>query len=80
MKRVKSKGDNKRDSSLPENRTVSDRDELLDRPEAAAFLRVNKRTLDRWELLRKGPPRIRMGGLVRYRKSRILQWLEGQEK
>lgn len=58
---------------------ITDHD-LLNRQEAAAFIGVADRTLDRWELLRQGPPRLKLGGLVRYRKSSIVRWLESREK
>ena len=40
-------------------------DELVDRDVAAHLLEVSPRTLDRWHLLREGPPRIRYGRMVR---------------
>jgi predicted DNA-binding transcriptional regulator AlpA len=54
--------------------------ELVDRQEAATLLGVSPRTLDRWHLLRIGPPRITLGGhKVRYRLSSLDAWLKGQE-
>jgi hypothetical protein len=54
-------------------------DELVDRDAAARFLEVSPRTLDRWHLLREGPPRIRYGRIVRYRLSAIMDWLNAHE-
>ena len=54
-------------------------DELVDRDAAARFLEVSPRTLDRWHLLREGPPRIRYGRMVRYRLSAIMDWLNAHE-
>lgn len=53
--------------------------DLLDRHEAARLLGISPRTLDRWHLLRVGPPRIRYGRTVRYRGSAIEQWLQDHE-
>lgn len=53
--------------------------DLLNRQEAAAFIGVSDRMLDRWELLRQGPPRLKLGGVIRYRRSSILRWLESRE-
>ena len=54
--------------------------ELVDRQEAANLLGVSPRTLDRWHLLRVGPPRIALGGhKVRYRVGALRAWLESQE-
>lgn len=53
--------------------------DLLDRHEVARLLRVNPRTLDRWHLLRIGPPRISLAGhKVRYRRSALNTWLSDQ--
>lgn len=49
--------------------------DLVDREQAARLLGVSARTLDRWHLLREGPPRVRIGRLVRYRISSIQTWI-----
>jgi len=54
--------------------------ELVDRSAAARLLGVSARTLDRWHLLRVGPPRILIGRQVRYRVSAIETWLLAQEE
>lgn len=48
---------------------------LVDRAVAADLIGVSPRTLDRWHLLREGPPRILVGRQVRYRMSAIEEWL-----
>ena len=53
--------------------------DLVDRNCAAELLHVSPRTLDRWHLLRTGPPRAKIGGLVRYRLSAISNWLDSCE-
>ena len=55
-------------------------DDLLDREAAARILGVSPRTLDRWHLLRIGPPRLTIGGrTVRYRLSSLDSWIASQE-
>ncbi len=55
------------------------RRDLLDRGGAAEVLDVSPRTLDRWHVLRIGPPRIKIGGRVRYRLTAIQEWLRSCE-
>ena len=47
--------------------------------ELAAELKLNKRTLDRWDVLGIGPPRTRVGRTVLYRRSSVQKWLAAQE-
>jgi DNA-binding transcriptional MerR regulator len=54
--------------------------EFLTREELAVELRVNKRTLDRWEALGIGPPRTLVGRQILYRRSSLLKWLAAQER
>ena len=54
-------------------------DVLVDRIGAARMLGVSPRTLDRWALLRQGPPRVRMVGSIRYRVKALVQWLQSHE-
>jgi len=50
--------------------------ELMTQEEAARYLRVGKRTLQRWENERIGPPSIKLpSGARRYRKSDLDKWL-----
>jgi predicted DNA-binding transcriptional regulator AlpA len=54
--------------------------ELVDRRQAACLLGVSPRTLDRWHLLRIGPPRVTLGGRkVRYRLSSLDAWVRSRE-
>ena len=53
--------------------------ELFDRQEAASFLGVSPRTLDRWHLLREGPARIELGRKIRYRRTSLEDWLLSRE-
>ncbi len=52
---------------------------MLDRQAAATFLGVSPRTLDRWHLLREGPPRIALGRKIRYRRAALEQWILTRE-
>jgi len=54
-------------------------DPLVDRVGAAKILGVSPRTLDRWHLLRIGPPRCLLGGQVRYRVEAIAEWVRSCE-
>lgn len=53
--------------------------DLVDRDRAAKLLKISPRTLDRWHLMRIGPPRIKTGRFVRYRLRAISEWLRGCE-
>jgi hypothetical protein len=47
--------------------------------ELAVELDRNKRTLDRWDRLKIGPPRIHLGRTVLYRRDSVKKWLIQQE-
>ena len=53
-------------------------DEYLTKDELAESLGVSVRTLDRWHLLRAGPPRTRAGKKVLYQRAAIIDWLDQQ--
>jgi transcriptional regulator with XRE-family HTH domain len=53
---------------------------FLHRDELAEALNVSPRTLDRWEALRKGPPRVRVGRTILYSIDSVADWLLSQEK
>lgn len=46
--------------------------------EAASFLGVSNETLSRLRVKRQGPPFVRVGGLVRYHRPAVMQWIEEQ--
>ncbi|WP_420558843.1 helix-turn-helix transcriptional regulator [Roseovarius sp.] len=48
--------------------------------EAADCIGISNRTLSRWHLQRVGPPRIKIGGRVLYRRCALLEWLKGNEQ
>lgn len=55
-----------------------DADRVLTKQEAAKVLKLSTETLDRFARKGIGPPRAQVGGQVRYRLSRLLEWLDGQ--
>lgn len=52
---------------------------LLDTKELAEYLGVAISTLRQYRLDGKGPAYIKIGHLVRYRKSDVEEWLTSQE-
>lgn len=55
-------------------------DEILTLSDTAKLLGVSTKTLHRWFQKREGPPRIKMGHKVYYRRSSIMNWLERLEQ
>jgi Helix-turn-helix domain len=51
----------------------------LDRSELARELTISVDTLQRWETRRVGPPCVRVGRKVLYRKDGVREWLCEQE-
>jgi hypothetical protein len=45
----------------------------------AAAIGRDLRTIRRWDAERIGPPRIRVGRKILYRKSAVIRWLEAHE-
>ncbi len=53
-------------------------DEYITREDLVRQLGKSTRTLDRWHVERKGPPRTRVGRSIFYCKSELAAWLEQQ--
>ncbi|MBK1668323.1 hypothetical protein CKO28_09780 [Rhodovibrio sodomensis] len=53
--------------------------EYFTKAQLAEFLGTSPRTLDRWERQRIGPPRIKVGKLILYRRQAVHDWLAAQE-
>lgn len=53
--------------------------ELLDTPEAAAEIHHSPRTLIRWRNQGVGPPFVRLGRKVLYRRKALTLWVEARE-
>jgi excisionase family DNA binding protein len=47
--------------------------------EVAEILGVSERTLHRWNTLRVGPPRCKLGRKVLYRRAALEEWLAANE-
>lgn len=55
-------------------------DELLTTQELAAELKVSPRTIQRWRAEGTGPPTVRAGRGVRYRRRDVNAWLERRDQ
>lgn len=53
---------------------------FLARLELAGVLKKTSRTLARWDALRIGPPAIRIGRSIYYKRSSVLEWIEANER
>lgn len=51
---------------------------FLIQPEAAAFLRVSERTLERWRVEGGGPPFRRFGRRVVYARDDLEEWADSR--
>ncbi|WP_442785939.1 helix-turn-helix domain-containing protein [Methylobacterium sp. C25] len=52
----------------------------MERQELAVALSIHVRTLDRWHLERRGPPRITIGRRILYREAAVNEWLQANEE
>jgi predicted DNA-binding transcriptional regulator AlpA len=55
-------------------------DGYLRRNELAQQLGVSPRTIDRWQTLRCGPPRVAIGRTILYNLDSVRQWLRSKEE
>jgi len=60
--------------------TTEFEDVLLEPDETAAFLKVSLSWLAKARATDEGPPFIRIGRCVRYRKAALLRWLKSRER
>jgi excisionase family DNA binding protein len=51
-------------------------DALLTEDEAADALRISVRTLQAWRMKEAGPPFVRVGRTIRYRRGHIKDWIK----
>lgn len=51
----------------------------LDQAALANLLGVTRRTLQRWEQRREGPPRLKVGATTLYKIESVRAWLDGLE-
>jgi predicted DNA-binding transcriptional regulator AlpA len=72
------------ESSIPASQTPTLPKLILDgflrREELAQQLGLSPRTIDRWESLRKGPPRVCVGRTVLYNVDSVREWLQSNEQ
>lgn len=54
-------------------------EEYLTPEQLAELLQVSEKTLRRWRNEGTGPPFVRIGRIIRYRKRAALAWLRDQE-
>jgi len=66
------------DGILPKQETLLDG--YLRKAQLAQELGQSPRTLDRWETLRIGPPRVVIGRTILYRRDSVLEWLKSREQ
>jgi len=55
-------------------------DDWMSREELARELKLSVDTLARWETRRIGPPCVRVGRRVLYRRGAVQEWLRQQEE
>ncbi|MEI7794343.1 MAG: helix-turn-helix domain-containing protein [Thermoleophilia bacterium] len=53
-------------------------DTLLTSTEVAAMLRLSMPAFYNLRYRRQGPPAVRIGGRLRWRRGQVLVWLDGQ--
>jgi len=51
---------------------------LLNRREAAAYLKVSPHTLANWKSQGRGPRALKVHSLIRYRQAELDAWLEAE--
>jgi predicted DNA-binding transcriptional regulator AlpA len=59
---------------------IAANDELLTPDEVQAWLKVSRQWLYDANYKKTGPPYIRMGSRLRYRRSAVEEWLREQEQ
>jgi len=50
--------------------------ELMTPREAGAFIRIEPSTLGKWRCIHEGPPFVKVGGRIAYRRRDLESWLE----
>lgn len=54
--------------------------DLLNPQEVAEWLQKPPRTLSQWRYLKIGPPYLKVGQSVRYRRADVTAWLDAQSR
>ncbi|KPM13724.1 helix-turn-helix domain-containing protein [Citromicrobium bathyomarinum] len=55
-------------------------DEYLNREQLAHELKVNPRTVMRWQNLPNGLPFVELGGRILYRRASVMEWIASKER
>lgn len=55
-------------------------DSIMTPADTAVLIGVSSRTLSRWHQQRLGPPRIKVGRRILFRRERVLEWLIANEQ
>lgn len=50
-------------------------DDLMNGPQVARYLGCSTHLLKKWRSVASGPPWLKIGRMVRYRKSEVDEWL-----
>jgi excisionase family DNA binding protein len=58
---------------------AEDSEALMTVDDLSAMLRIPKSTVYAWSYRRVGPPGIRVGRHLRFRRGDVIEWLRGQE-
>lgn len=53
---------------------------LINTHEAAQLIGIKPETLRQWRMNGQGPSFLKLGKLVKYRRSTVLQWIDGLEE
>jgi predicted DNA-binding transcriptional regulator AlpA len=53
---------------------------FLRRDELARQISLSPRTIDRWQALREGPPRVHVGRTILYNVQSVREWLQSREQ
>lgn len=61
---------------MPIQTNYPDSDRLLTEMQAADVLRLSSRTLQAWRSRDVGPPFVRAGRAIRYRRSALMTWAD----
>lgn len=55
-------------------------DDYLNRDQLAHELKVNPRTVMRWQNLPDGLPYLELGGRILYRRQSVMDWIASKER
>ncbi len=59
-------------------KALNDSFDLITEGEVAAILRLKTATVAEMRRKQKGPPHIKVGGSIRYRRYEVIAWIEEQ--